>query len=128
MIVPTGSARVATSTSGPAGLTGAATACGAEAPLNMFFAMTAVTAAMMSAPISSASFLTSMASVASPTGTERDFRAYSSAKLVKKTLANQPQSAERDRHAVRNLQLRAAAGEPVADQHRQRQRAAGERH
>ena len=65
MIVPTGRVRVATSTSGPAG-TGAAPACacGAEAPVNMFLAMTAVTPAMSSAPTSSTIFLTSMATVA----------------------------------------------------------------
>jgi hypothetical protein len=65
MMVPTGSDRVATRTSGPAGTTGAADADGAPAPENMFFAMTAVTAAMTSAPISSTSFLTSMTLVAS---------------------------------------------------------------
>ena len=71
MIVPTGRVRVATSTSGPAGTTGPACACGAPAPVNMFLAMTAVTAAMMSAPTSSTIFLTSMAPVASPAGTEK---------------------------------------------------------
>ena len=65
MMVPTGSERVATSTSGPAGTAGLAEAEGAPAPLNMFFAVTAVTAATISAPISSTSFFTSMTPVAS---------------------------------------------------------------
>ena len=49
----------------------AACASGAEAPENMFFAMTAVTAAIRSAPTSSTIFLTSMARIASPHGTEK---------------------------------------------------------
>jgi hypothetical protein len=65
MIVPTGSERVATSTSGPAGTTGVADACGAAAPLNMFLAITAVVTATSNAPINSTSFFTSMTPVAS---------------------------------------------------------------
>ena len=65
MIVPTGRVRVATRTSGPCGACcGVAWASGAEAPVNMFLAMIAVTPAMRSAPTSSTIFLTSMAIVA----------------------------------------------------------------
>ena len=61
MMVPTGSAFLATSTFGPTGTAGAALAWSAPAPVNMFLAMMAVTTAMTSAPTSSATFLTSMA-------------------------------------------------------------------
>jgi hypothetical protein len=61
MMVPTGSALRATRTLGPRGTAGAAEACSAPAPVNMFLAMTAVTTAMTSAPNSSAIFFTFMA-------------------------------------------------------------------
>src|SRR4029453_15352938 len=126
-MVPTGKGRVATSTWGPCGCAaGAATACGAAAPATMLFSMTAVTAAMMRAPINSASFLTSMALVASPTGYETNVELHSSAKLVKKTLANHPQSGECDRDPIGNLQRPFCAGQLFADHHRQSQGAAGQ--
>src|SRR3569623_1697813 len=59
IIVPTGRARLATSTLGPCG-TGAAAACGAAAPVNMLMAASAVPIATISAPISSSSFFLSM--------------------------------------------------------------------
>src|SRR5438128_4747564 len=117
MIVPTERVRVATRTSGPRGACcGVASAGGAEAPVNMFLAMIAVTPAMRSAPTSSTIFLTSMAIVAPLHGTEKSFSPYSSAKLVKKTFANQPKPSERDGHAVGNLEFLLALRELVADQ------------
>src|SRR5688572_31148075 len=124
MMVPTGRERVATSTSGPAGTAGLAAAVGAPAPLNMFFAVMAVTAATMSAPISSTSFFTSMTPVASSPSN----RAYTSDKLVKKPFANQPKTAKCDGDAVRNFGLAGGFRHPVRGQHRNGQDTAGDRH
>ncbi len=60
MIVPTGRARLATSTLGPSSFGAAATAWGAAAPVNMLLAASAVPIAMTSAPTSSSSFFLSM--------------------------------------------------------------------
>src|SRR6478672_5247324 len=102
MIVPTGSAFFATRTLGPTG-TGAAAACCAPAPANIFLAMTAVTTAMTSAPTSSASFFTSMAKSPPPYGPLE--QPQKSDKLVKKPLGENRlencKSAEGDRNPVR---------------------------
>jgi len=62
MMVPTGNARVATSTFGPVstGFTMLAAAVGADAPVNMLRAIKAVTAAMTSAATSKMTFFLSM--------------------------------------------------------------------
>src|SRR5690348_11357545 len=101
MIVPTGSAVLATSTLGPTGTTGAAAACCAPAPANMFLAMTAVTTAMTSAPTSRASFFTSMAR--SPPQEGPLEQRHTSDKLVKKPLGENRDTAECDRDSVRNF-------------------------
>src|SRR3954466_8902953 len=100
-IVPTGSAFLATSTFGPSGTTGAAAACRAPAPANMFLAITAVITATTSAPTSSASFFTSMARSPPPNGPLE--QPYTSGKLVKKALGENREIAECDRDSVRNL-------------------------
>src|SRR3954470_21509625 len=101
MIVPTGSAFLATSTLGPTGTAGAAAACCAPAPANMFLAMTAVITAMTSAPTSSASFFTSMAKSPPPNGPLE--QPHTSDKLVKKALGENRQCAECDGDSVRNF-------------------------
>jgi hypothetical protein len=59
--VPGGKARVATRTFGPVNAgTGAAAACGAEAPVNMLRAIKAVIAAMSNAATSNTTFFLSM--------------------------------------------------------------------
>src|SRR5438270_11066924 len=101
MIVPTERAFLATSTFGPTGTAGAAAACCAPAPANMFLAMTAVITAMTSAPTSSASFFTSMAKSPPPNGPlEQPQTSY---KLVKKALGENRQRTECDGDSVRNL-------------------------
>src|SRR4051812_25005344 len=100
MIVPTGSAFLATSTLGPIG-TGAAAACCAPAPANMFLAMTAVITAMTSAPTSSASFFTSMAKSPPPCGPLE--QPHTSDKLVKKALGENRQRPKSDGDSVRNF-------------------------
>src|SRR5438270_14087677 len=102
MIVPTGSAFLATSTFGPTG-TVCAAACCEPAPANMFLAMTAVITAMTSAPTSSASFFTSMASSPPPNGPLE--QPHSSDKLVKKALGENRQRTECDGDSVRNFGL-----------------------
>src|SRR6059058_3162545 len=100
MIVPTGSAFLATSTFGPtATVAGAAAACEAPAPANIFLAMTAVTTAMTSAPTSRASFFTSMARSPPPNGPLE--QPHKSDKLVKKPLGENCERAERDRDPIR---------------------------
>src|SRR3954462_9819226 len=84
MMVPTASALRATRILGPSGTAGAAAACWAPAPANMFLAITAVITAMTNAPMSRASFLTSMAY--SPPLEGSPFRPHKSGKLVKKPL------------------------------------------
>src|SRR3954447_17798223 len=101
MIVPRGSAFLATSTFGPSGTAGAAAACCAPAPANMFLAMTAVTTAMTSAPTSSASFFTSMARSPPPNGPLE--QPHTSDKLVKKALGENRQRPKSDGDSVRNL-------------------------
>src|SRR5690349_8594536 len=100
MIVPTGSAFLATSTLGPTATAGAAAACWAPAPANIFLAITAVTTAMTSAPTSSASFFTSMAKTPPPCGPLE--QPHKSDKLVKKPLGENRETAERDRNSVRD--------------------------
>src|SRR5690349_3798199 len=101
MMVPTGSAFLATSTLGPTGTTGAAAACCAPAPANMFLAMTAVITAMTNAPTSRASFFTSMAR--SPPLDGLPVQPHKSGKLVKKALGENRESAKSDRDPVRKL-------------------------
>src|SRR3954464_15603432 len=101
MIVPTGNAFLATSTLGPRGTAGAAAACCAPAPANIFLAMTAVITAMTNAPTSSATFFTSMAKSPPPDGPLE--QPQKSDKLVKKALGENRETAESDRNPVRNL-------------------------
>src|SRR6478672_8145599 len=124
MIVPTGSAFLATSTLGPTG-TVCAAACCAPAPANMFLAMTAVITAMTSAPTSSASFFTSMARSPPPNGPLE--QPHTSDKLVKKALGENREPTGRDRYAVRNFRTPLAASRAVPCDQRDRQHAAGER-
>src|SRR5690242_12727189 len=125
MIVPTGSAFFATSTFGPIG-TGAAAACCAPAPVNMFLAMTAVTTAMTSAPTSSASFFTSMARSPPPCGPLE--QPQTSDKLVKKPLGENRETAECDRDSVRNLRTALCAPGAVPREDAQSEHPAGNRH
>src|SRR5919107_4887577 len=130
MIVPTGSAFLATSTLGPSGTAGAAAACGAAAPANMFLAMTAVITAMTSAPTSSASFFTSMARSPPPNGPlEQPQTSY---KLVKKPLGENRSEDEQgprgDCDAVWNFRAAFAAANSVPDQDAEREHATGNRH
>src|SRR5207253_6819412 len=101
MIVPTGRAFLATSTLGPSGTAGAAAACCAPAPANIFLAMTAVITAMTKAPTSRATFFTSMAQ--SPPQEGLLEQPHTSDKLVKKPLGENRETAESDRDSVRNL-------------------------
>src|SRR5215212_8187485 len=125
MIVPTGSAFLATSTLGPSG-TGAAAACWLPAPANMFLAITAVMTAMTSAPTSSASFFTSMARSPPPNGPLE--QPHSSDKLVKKALGENRESAKSDRDSVRNLRAAFAATRAVQGEDSDGQHAARDRH
>ena len=126
MIVPTGSAFLATSTLGPSGTAGAAAACCAPAPANMFLAMTAVITAMTSAPTSSASFFTSMAR--SPPLDGPLEQPHTSDKLVKKPLGENRETAECDRDSVRNFRASLALSGAVPGEDAEGQDAAGERH
>src|SRR3954465_2356620 len=101
MIVPTGKALRATRTFGPSGTAGAAAACCAPAPANMFLAMTAVTTAMTKAPTSRASFFTFMAR--SPPLEGSPNQSQTSGKLVKKALGENREAAEGDRDSVWNF-------------------------
>src|SRR5947209_927961 len=125
MIVPTGSAFLATSTLGPSG-TVAAAACWLPAPANMFLAMTAVITAMTSAPTSSASFFTSMAKSPPPNGPLE--QPHTSDKLVKKPLAENRESAESDRDSVRNFRFSLAPLRAVPGENSDRQHTAGDGH
>src|SRR3954449_6131401 len=107
MIVPTGSAFLATSTFGPSGTTGAAAACWAPAPANMFLAITAVITAITSAPTSRATFFTSMAR--SPPLEGPLEQPHTSDKLVKKPLGENRETADCDRDSIRNLGASLAA-------------------
>src|SRR4029078_3202722 len=126
MSVPTGSAFLATSTFGPTGTAGAAAACCAPAPANMFLAMTALTTAMTSAPTSRASFFTSMAQSPPPDGFSK--QPHKSDKLVKKAWGENPETAECDRGPVRDLGPAFAIAGAMPGEDRQRQDAARERH
>src|SRR3954469_15825042 len=125
MIVPTGSAFLATRTFGPSG-TGAAVACCAPAPANMFLAITAVITAMTSAPTSSASFFTSMARSPPPNGPLE--QPHTSYKLVKKALGENRETAECDRDSVRNLWPALALLGTVPGKEAEREYAAGNGH
>src|SRR6476469_2840120 len=124
MMVPTGSAFLATSTLGPTG-TGAAAACCAPAPANIFLAMTAVITAMTNAPTSRASFFTSMAQ--SPPLEGPLEQPHTSDKLVKKPLGENRETAECDRDSVRNFGPALALLRAVPGQQSQRQYASGDR-
>src|SRR3569832_705008 len=124
MIVPAGSAFLATRTFGPVGTAGAAAACCVPAPANIFLAMTAVTTAMTSAPTSSASFFTSMAKSPPPCGPLE--QPHTSDKLLKKPLgenlrehSNTPRS---DRDSVWNLRSPRSAAHAVEHEHTQSER------
>src|SRR6478672_10824166 len=125
MIVPTGSAFLATSTFGPSG-TCAAAACCEPAPANMFLAMTAVMTAMTSAPTSSASFFTSMARSPPPNGPLE--QPHKSDKLVKKALGENRQRAKRDGDPIRNRGAALALLSAMPAKNPQSQDAAGDRH
>src|SRR3954447_10898062 len=129
MIVPTGSAFLATSTFGPSG-TGAAAACCVPAPANMFLAITAVITAMTSAPTSSASFFTSMAKSPPPCGPLE--QPHTSDKLVKKPLGeNRREHQKRPRcdcHPVRNFRTSLRAPRAMPDEDAQSEHAAGDGH
>src|SRR6476469_4330270 len=130
MMVPTGSAFFATSTLGPTGTAGAAAACCAPAPANMFLAMTAVTTAMTKAPTSRASFFTSMAQSPPPDGSSK--QPHTSGKLVKKALGeNRPEHGERaksDGDPVRNLGPSLPFIGAMPAENDERQHASRERH
>src|SRR3954462_12760043 len=131
MIVPTGSAFLATSTLGPSGTAGAAAAaCCAPAPANIFLAMMAVTTAMTSAPTSRASFFTSMAR--SPPLSGSPEQPQTSGKMVKKPLGEylpkNRETAECDRNPVRNFRPAFPALGAVPGQHDESKHSAGERH
>src|SRR3954463_14113913 len=125
MMVPTGSAFLATSTLGPTGTdcAVAAAACCAPAPANMFLAMTAVTTAMTSAPTSRASFFTSMAQSPPPDGSSQ--QPHKSDKLVKKALGENRETAECDRDAIRNLRATLALAGPMPGEDDKSQHASG---
>src|SRR5438309_12031645 len=126
MMVPTGSAFLATSTLGPTATVAgaAAAACRAPAPANIFLAMTAVITAMTSAPTSRASFFTSMAR-SPPLEGPSELR-QTSGKMVKKPLgenrSENRERAERDRYPVRNFRTSLAALGAVPHEQHQRQR------
>src|SRR3982751_6324733 len=126
MIVPTVSAFRATRTLGPTGAVGAAEACGALAPANIFLAMTAVITAMTNAPTSRATFFTSMAQ--SPPLEGLLEQPHTSDKLVKKPLGENRETADCDRDSVRNLGASLAALGAMPGEETQGQNAAGERH
>src|SRR3982751_924860 len=125
MIVPTGSAFLATSTFGPSG-TGAAAACCVPAPANMFLAITAVITAMTSAPTSSASFFTSMAKSPPPCGPLE--QPQKSDKLVKKPLGENHETSEGDRDTVRNLRTPLAFLHAMPCDNAHCEQSAGNRH
>src|SRR6059058_5176266 len=126
MIVPTGSAFLATSTFGPtATVAGAAAACEAPAPANIFLAMTAVTTAMTSAPTSRASFFTSMAQSPPPDGSSE--QPHKSDKLVKKALGENREATKCDRDSIRNLGPALALARPMQGEDDKRQHASCDR-
>src|SRR5438045_9058851 len=132
MMVPTGSAFLATSTLGPTGtVAGAeAAACCAPAPANIFLAMMAVTTAMTSAPTSRASFFTSMARSPPLSGSPK--QSQTSGKMVKKPLGEylpkNRETAECDRNPIRNFRPSFPALSAVPGQHDESEDPAGQRH
>src|SRR3954454_8445388 len=127
MIVPTGSAFLATSTLGPSGTAGAAAAaCSAPAPANIFLAMMAVTTAMTSAPTSRASFFTSMAR--SPPLEGLPEQPHKSGKMVKKPLGENREAAKGDRDAVRYFRPSFPVLGTVPGEHDESQDSAGQGH
>src|SRR4029078_5531461 len=125
MMVPTGNAFFATSTLGPTGTAGAALACCAPAPANIFVSMPAVITAMTNAPTSRATFFTSMAQ--SPPLEGLLEQPHTSDKLVKKPLGEKRETADCDRDSVRNLRasfpaLRSMPGEDAHGQNAARKR------
>src|SRR5215213_3254356 len=125
IIVPTGSACLATMTFGPSGTAGAAAACCAPAPANMFLAITAVTTAMTKAPMSRASFFTSMAR--SPPLEGSPFHPHKSGKLVKKPLGENCEAAHGYGDPVRNFRTALPSLQPVPGENPQSQHSAGQR-
>src|SRR6476469_2677340 len=126
MIVPTVSAFLATSTLGPSGTAGAAAACCAPAPANMFLAMTAVTTAMTRAPTSRATFFKSMAR--SPPQDGLLEQPHKSDKLVKKPLGENREAPKSDRDSVRNCRPALAAPGAMPGDEDQGEDTARERH
>src|SRR6476659_11309657 len=123
MFVPTVSAFLATSTFGPSGTAaGAAAACCAPAPANIFLAMMAVTTAMTNAPTSRASFFTSMAQSPPLEGPQ------TSGKMVKKALGENREAAKGDRDTVRNLRTSLPILGPMPCNNGESQDPAGKRH
>src|SRR5437868_14627788 len=126
MIVPTASALRATRILGPSGTAGAADACCAPAPANMFLAITAVTTAMAKAPMSRASFFTFMAR--SPPRKGPQNQSQTSAKLVKKALGENRETAAGDRNPVWNLGPARALPGAMPGEQAERQDTAGNGH
>src|SRR3954451_13365030 len=126
MIVPTASALRATRILGPSGTAGAAAACCAPAPANMFLAMTAVTTAMTKAPMSRASFFTFMARSPPLEGPRN--QSQTSGKLVKKALGENRETAARDRDPVWNLGPALALSGAMPSQQAERQDATNDGH
>src|SRR6185369_13903300 len=124
-MVPTGIAFLATRIFGPCGTAGAAAACCAPAPANMFLAITAVITAITSAPMSRASFFTSMAR--SPPLEGSPLQPHTSGKLVKKALGENGEAAECDGDPIRNLRTSFAPLQAVEGENAQGQDSAGER-
>src|SRR3954449_1382626 len=125
MIVPTASALRATRILGPSGTAGAATACCAPAPANMFLAITAVITAMSSAPMSRASFFTSMAR--SPPLEGSPLQPHTSGKLVKKALGENGEAAECNGDPIRNFGTALAPLHTVECENAEGEDSAGER-
>src|SRR3569833_3284547 len=129
MIVPTGRARAATSTSGPVAwrwISGMAWAAGVLVPVNMFFAISAVIVATTRAQIASMSFFTSMTPVASSAALSK--QPHTSDKLLKKRNTKQTQAGERDRESVGYLQLPRGLAKQKHNQQRRREHTARHRH
>src|SRR3954468_5956126 len=126
MMVPTASALRATRILGPSGTAGAADACCAPAPANMFLAITAVITAMTKAPMSRASFFTFMAR--SPPQEGSPNQSQTSGKLVKKALGENRETAAGDRNPVWNLGPAFALLGTMPGQQAERQDAARDGH
>src|SRR5258705_3970617 len=125
-MVPTAIAFLATRIFGPCGTAGAAAACCAPAPANMFLAITAVITAISSAPMSRASFFTSMAR--SPPLEGSPLQPHTSGKLVKKALGENGEAAECNGDPIRNFRTALAPLQAVERENAHSENAAGERH